>query len=53
MAIGNLLTGGRPGYISDPVMDTARRQIIYAHCVAPNRALGPAGPETPFEILSH
>jgi hypothetical protein len=53
MAIGNLLTGGRPGYISDPVMDTARRQIIYAHCVAPNRALGPAGPENPFEILTH
>ena len=47
------LTGGRPGYISDPVIDTAARQIIYAHCVASNRAFGPAGPANPFEILTH
>jgi len=47
------LTGGRPGYISDPVIDTASRQIIYAHCVASNRAFGPAGPANPFEILTH
>lgn len=53
MAIGNILTRGRPGYISDPVIDTAHRQIIYAHCVAPNRALGPGGPANPFEILTH
>lgn len=48
-----ILTKGRPGYISDPVMDTARRQIIYAHCVASNKAFGPGGPENPFEILTH
>ncbi len=47
------LTNGRPGYISDPVIDTAGRQIIYAHCVASNRAFGPAGPTNPFEILTH
>jgi hypothetical protein len=47
------LTGGRPGMISDPVIDTSRRQIIYAHCVASNRAFGPAGPTNPFEILTH
>ncbi len=47
------LTQGRPGYISDPVIDTATRQIIYAHCVASNRAFGPAGPANPFEILTH
>ncbi len=47
------LTQGRPGYISDPVIDTAARQIVYAHCVAANRALGPAGPANPFEILTH
>ncbi|MCX6574361.1 MAG: hypothetical protein NTX99_10270 [Candidatus Aminicenantes bacterium] len=47
------LTNGRPGYISDPVIDTAQRQIIYAHCVASNRAFGPAGPANPFEILTH
>ena len=47
------LTQGRPGYISDPVIDTAKRQIIYAHCVASNRAFGPKGPTNPFQILTH
>lgn len=47
------LTQGRPGYISDPVIDTAKRQIIYAHCVASNRAFGPKGEANPFEILTH
>jgi len=44
---------GRPGFISDPVMDTSKRQIIYAHCVASTRMFGPAGPANPFEILTH
>jgi hypothetical protein len=47
------LTQGRPGYISDPVIDTAKRQIIYAHCVASNRAFGPEGRTNPFQILTH
>jgi hypothetical protein len=47
------LTNGRPGYISDPVIDTASRQIIYAHCVAANKAFGPGGPANPIEILTH
>ena len=47
------LAQGRPGYISDPVIDTAKRQIIYAHCVASNRVFGPEGPANPFEILTH
>jgi hypothetical protein len=47
------LTGGRPGYISDPVIDTSKRRIIYAHCVASNRAFGPGGAANPFEILTH
>lgn len=47
------LTQGRPGYISDPVIDTAKRQIIYAHCVASNRAFGPEGRANPYEILTH
>ena len=38
-----ILTQGRPGYISDPVMDTSKRQIIYAHCVASNKVVRPAG----------
>lgn len=47
------LTQGRPGYISDPVIDTAKRQIIYAHCVASNKVFGPSGPENPYSIMTH
>jgi len=53
MLIGGILTKGRPGYISDPVIDTAKRQIIYAHCVAHTKAFGPAGAANPFDILTH
>jgi len=48
-----LMTGGRPGYISDPVIDVSKRQIIYAHCVASNRVFGPKGPANPVEIWTH
>jgi hypothetical protein len=44
---------GRPGYISDPVIDTSRNQIIYAHCVAPRKVYGPSGPSNPYQIRSH
>jgi hypothetical protein len=44
---------GRPGFISDPVLDTSARQIIYAHCVAPTKVFGPGGAANPFEILTH
>lgn len=47
------MTQGRPGYISDPVIDTAKRQIIYAHCVASNRAFGPEGVTNPYRIMTH
>jgi len=43
----------RPGFISDPVIDTAKNQIIYAHCVAPTRVFGPHGSSNPFHIRSH
>lgn len=43
----------RPGYISDPVLDTSKRQIIYAHCVAPTKMFGPTGDSNAFEILTH
>lgn len=49
----NTLTQGRPGYISDPVIDTSKRQIIYAHCVASKKVFGPKGPANPFQILTH
>jgi L-fucose isomerase-like protein len=44
---------GRPGYISDPVIDTATNQIVYLHCVAPNKVFGPQGPANPYHIRSH
>jgi hypothetical protein len=53
MAMMNVLTNGRPGYISDPVIDTSTNQIIYAHCVAANKPFGPDGPSNPYEILTH
>lgn len=53
MVVFSAMTGGRTGFISDPVVDTSRRQIIYAHCVAPNRAFGPSGEPNPYEILTH
>ena len=47
------MTKGRPGFISDPVMDISTKQIIYAHCVATNKAFGPAGPANPYTIMTH
>lgn len=47
------LTQGRPGYISDPVMDTAKGQIIYAHCVASSKPFGPQGRANAYQILTH
>ena len=44
---------GRPGYVSDPVIDTAREEIIYAHCVSTNRVFGPKGKANPYIIRSH
>jgi hypothetical protein len=53
MVAFSTITYGRPGYISDPVIDSGKQQIIYAHCVAPSKAFGPRGQENPFEILTH
>ncbi len=44
---------GRPGYISDPVIDTSKNQIIYAHCVAPSKVYGPDGAANPYHIRNH
>jgi hypothetical protein len=53
MVAFNTLTQGRPGYISDPVIDTSRGQIIYAHCVASNKVFGPDGQTNPYSIMTH
>lgn len=44
---------GRPGYISDPVIDTSKNQIIYAHCVASNQVYGPEGRTNSYIIRNH
>ena len=44
---------GRPGFISDPVIDTSKNQIIYAHCIAPTKVYGPEGPSNPYHIRDH
>lgn len=43
----------RPGYISDPVIDTAKNQIIYAHCVAMTKPFGTDGPANPYRVRNH
>jgi L-fucose isomerase-like protein len=53
MVMVTALTQGRPGYISDPVIDTSKRQIIYAHCVASNKVFGPEGATNPYSIMTH
>jgi len=53
MLMINAMTKGRPSFISDPVIDTAKRQIIYAHCVAPNKMFGPDGPTNAYAIMTH
>ncbi|MFH1748890.1 MAG: hypothetical protein ABIG44_17805 [Planctomycetota bacterium] len=49
--LGKYLTG-LPGFVSDPVIDTASGQIIYAHCVCSNRML-PGEPAMPYVLRSH
>ena len=49
MLMARILTG-RPSYVSDPVLDTAKNQIVYAHCVATTKAFGPEGPSNMYRI---
>ncbi len=44
---------GKPGFISDPVIDTATNTVIHAHCVATPKMDGSDGPEAPYIIRSH
>lgn len=44
---------GRAGFVSDPVLDTAAGQIIYAHCTAPTKVFGPNGPTAPYILRTH
>jgi len=43
----------RPGFISDPVIDTSKNEIIYAHCVAMTKPFGTGGKSNPYRIRTH
>jgi len=44
---------GKPGFITDPVIDTASGTVIHAHCVAPTCMDGAGGREEPYVLRSH
>ena len=44
---------GLPGFITDPLIDTAKNAVIHAHCVAPTKMRGPTSERLPFSIRSH
>jgi len=49
MLMARILTG-RPGYVSDPILDTSKNQIVYAHCMATTKVFGPHGKSNMFRI---
>lgn len=44
---------GKPGFVTDPVLDLARGEIIHAHCVAATQMQGTDGSVSPYVIRSH
>jgi len=44
---------GLPGFISDPLFDTAKNAMIHAHCVAATCMAGPGTARAPFLIRTH
>ena len=51
MLIHSLL--GRPGFMADPLVDTARNLWANAHCTCPTRLSGFGGPSEPFVLRPH
>lgn len=49
MLMARILTG-RPGFVSDPALDTSKNQAVYAHCVGTTRVFGPKGAANPFRL---
>ncbi|MEA5004651.1 MAG: hypothetical protein VB081_14280 [Christensenella sp.] len=43
----------RAGFVSDPVIDTARNQIIYAHCAAATKWYGDDSARQPYFLRTH
>jgi L-fucose isomerase-like protein len=44
---------GRPGFVSDPFVDTETNEIVYAHCVASCKPLGPSKAACAYKIRTH
>ena len=44
---------GRPGYMADPLLDTARNLFVNAHCNCPTRLDGFDGPRSEYIVRSH
>ena len=49
MMMARILTG-RPGFVSDPALDTSKNQIVYAHCVGNTTPFGPEGQSNGYRI---
>ena len=49
MMMARILTG-RPGYVSNPAVDTANNRIVYSHCVGPTKMFGANGEANDFRI---
>ena len=49
MLMARILTG-RPGYVSDPALDTSKNQIVYSHCMAMTKVFGPDREPCRFRI---
>jgi hypothetical protein len=49
MLMARILTG-RPGFVSDPALDTSKNQIVYAHCVGTTQVFGPDGESNGYRI---
>ncbi len=41
---------GRPGFVSDPTVDSSKGSIILAHCMGTPKMAGPAAPAAPYKI---
>jgi L-fucose isomerase-like protein len=44
---------GMPGFVSDPVFDVSRNEVVHAHCVAATKMKGANGPASPYIIRNH
>ncbi len=44
---------GKPGFVTDPIFDTATNTVIHAHCVSATKMDGPQGQAAPYNIRSH